>query len=223
VAHIPDGVLSAPVLATGALVSAGLLAVALRHLDEQRLPQAAVLAAAFFVSSLISVPAGPSTVHLLLNGLMGLVLGWNAVPALLVALLLQAAFFGYGGVIVLGVNMMNVALPALLCGLALRPMLRPIAAQSVDTTTSARAAWSAARRRALAVGAAAGLLGVLLTGLLVAVSLAASGRMFVPAAKVIALTYVPLALVEGLITAVVVAFLVRVEPRVLALGGGRHG
>jgi len=223
VAHIPDGVLSAPVLVTGALVSAGLLSLALRHLDEQRLPQAAVLAAAFFVSSLISVPVGPSTVHLLLNGLMGLVLGWNAVPALLVALLLQAAFFGYGGVIVLGVNMMNIALPALLCGLALRPMLRPIVNQTVDATTGGRPAWPAARRRALAVGAAAGLLGVLLTGLLVAVSLAASGRMFVPAAKVIALTYVPLALVESLITAVVVAFLVRVEPKVLALGGGRHG
>ena len=222
-AHIPDGVLSAPVLVTGALVSAGLLAVALRHLDEQRLPQAAVLSAAFFVSSLISVPAGPTAVHLLLNGLMGLVLGWNAVPALLVALLLQAVFFGYGGVIVLGVNMMNVALPALLCGLALRPMLRPVVGQPIDNRTEARPAWAAARRRALAVGAAAGVLGVLLTGLLVAVSLAASGRMFVPAAKVIALTYLPLALVEGLITAVVVAFLVRVEPKVLALGGGRHG
>ena len=95
-AHIPDGVLSAPVLITGAVVTVGALAVALRRLDYERIPQAAVLSAAFFVASLVSVPVGPSSVHLLLNGLMGLVLGWAAVPAILVALVLQAVFFGFG-------------------------------------------------------------------------------------------------------------------------------
>lgn len=208
-AHIPDGVLSVPVLATGALVSAGLLAVALRRLDDQRLPQAAVLAAAFFVASLISVPVGPSTVHLLLNGLMGLVLGWTVVPALLVALLLQMVFFGYGGVIVLGVNLMNLALPALCCALLLRPLLTRAGLPN--------------RRRALLIGALTGMLGVLLTGALVALSLAASGRAFVPAAQAVALTYVPLALVEAAITAVVVAFLLRVEPGLLTWDGVRHG
>jgi len=112
------------VLITGATVTVGLTAVALRQLDYERIPQAAVLAAAFFVASLVSVPVGPSSVHLLLNGLMGLLLGWAAVPALLVALLLQAVFFGYGGVAVLGVNTMNVAVPALLCAALLRPLLR---------------------------------------------------------------------------------------------------
>jgi cobalt/nickel transport system permease protein len=212
-AHLPDGVLSAPVLATGAVVSAGLLAVALRRLDEQRLPPAAVLASAFFVASLISVPVGPSRVHLLLNGLMGLVLGWTAVPALLVALLLQLVFFGYGGVIVLGVNLMNMAVPALVVALLLHPVLR----------SALRRPDAAGRRRALAAGAAAGVLGVLLTGAMVALSLAAAGRAFLPAAQLVALTYLPLALVEGVITAVVVAFLVRVEPGLLAFGEARHG
>ncbi|MEJ2426877.1 MAG: energy-coupling factor ABC transporter permease, partial [Candidatus Thiodiazotropha sp.] len=87
-AHIPDGVLSAPVLISGAIASTGLIAIALRRLDYERIPQAAMLSSAFFVSSLISVPVGPSSVHLLLNGLMGMVLGWAAVPAILVALLL---------------------------------------------------------------------------------------------------------------------------------------
>jgi cobalt/nickel transport system permease protein len=216
-AHIPDGVLSAPVLATGALVSAGLVAAALRRLDEARLPQAAVLAAAFFVASLISVPVGPSTAHLLLNGLMGLVLGWTAVPALLVALVLQLAFFGFGGVVVLGVNLMNVALPALAVAALLRPLLRgPTAAAGEGDAPSGR-------RRALAVGAAAGALGVLLTGALVALSLAASGRAFLPAAEAVALTYLPLAAVEASITAIVVAFLMRVEPALLRTEVHRHG
>lgn len=197
-AHIPDGVLSAPVLIAGALVSAGLLTLALRRLDYERLPQAAVLAAAFFVSSLISIPIGPSSVHLLLNGLMGLLLGWTAVPALLVALVLQAAFFGFGGVLVLGVNTMNMAVPALVCALAVAPLARRVAP-----------------RRLFWVGAAAGTLGVLLTAVLVALSLGLSGEPFVPAARVLAIAYLPLAAVEALITGTVVAFLQRVDPELL--------
>jgi len=78
------------VLITGATVTVGLTAVALRQLDYERIPQAAVLAAAFFVASLVSVPVGPSSVHLLLNGLMGLLLGWAAVLGSLAGVLLHA-------------------------------------------------------------------------------------------------------------------------------------
>ncbi|WP_295403544.1 cobalt transporter CbiM [uncultured Thiocystis sp.] len=197
-AHIPDGVLSAPVLIVGGLVSVGLLTVALRRLDYDRLPQTAVLSAAFFVSSLINVPVGPSSVHLLLNGLMGLLLGWTALPALFVALVLQAAFFGYGGILVLGVNTMNMALPALLCALLLAPWMRRVA--------TPRLFW---------IGAAAGGLGVLMTGVLVALSLGLSGKAFLPAAGVLVVTYLPLALVEAVITGTVVAFLARVAPELL--------
>jgi cobalt/nickel transport system permease protein len=223
-AHIPDGVLSAPVLAGGALVSAGLIALALRRLREDELPQAAVLAAAFFVSSLISVPVGPSRVHLLLNGLMGLMLGWAAVPAIFVALLLQLLFFGYGGLVVLGVNTMNLALPAVCCALLLRPLLqrllkpRPAATPTSGSTATARQRW-----RAFVIGVAGGALGVALTGALVMASLGLSGEAFIPAAKVIGLTYLPLLLIEGLLTGVVVAFLLRVEPSLLGLGAVRDG
>lgn len=197
-AHIPDGVLGAPVLVTGALVSAGLLAVALRRLDYERLPQTAVLAAAFFVASLINIPLGPSSVHLLLNGLMGLLLGLMAAPALFVALLLQAAFFGFGGVLVLGVNTMNLALPALVCAAALRPVLRRAPPGALF--------W---------IGALAGTAGVLLTAAAVALSLGLGGAPFLPAAKAILFLYAPLALVEGLITGTVVRFLGRVAPELV--------
>lgn len=201
-AHIPDGVLGAPVLLGGALGCAGLLAVALRRLDYEHLPHAAVLSAAFFVSSLISVPLGPTSVHLLLNGLMGLLLGWTAVPALLVALTLQLVFFGHGGLAALGVNTLNMALPALLCGLVLRPRLV-----------------RAGPRGTFWIGAAAGGIGVALTGLLVALALGLSDRAFLPAAQVLLLTFVPLALVEALVTGTVVSFLSRVDPESLPREG----
>lgn len=185
-------------LLTGAAASAGLLAIALRRLDYVALPQAAVLAAAFFVSSLISIPLGPSSAHLLLNGLMGILLGWTAVPALLVALVLQAAFFGYGGVVVLGVNTLNIALPALVCAALLRPLLA-----------------RAGPRVVLGIGAAAGAGGVLLTALMVALSLGLSGEPFLPAARAVVVIYVPLAVVEALVTGTVLAFLHRVAPELL--------
>ena len=75
---------------------------------------AGVLSATFFVASLVHVPVGPSSVHLIMNGLAGLVLGWAAFPALFVGLLLQAVFFGFGGVTVLGVNTVAIALPAVI-------------------------------------------------------------------------------------------------------------
>lgn len=227
-AHIPDGILSAPVLVTGALVSTGLLAIALRRLREADLPQAAVLAAAFFVSSLISVPLGPSSVHLLLNGLMGLLLAWAAMPAIFVALLLQAVFFGFGGLLVLGVNTMNLGLPALVVGLLLRPLLRrrvllPLAEGHSDSLAALEEPSSRQQRQALAIGAVAGALGVALTAVMLSGSLLLSGEPFAPAARVIAITFVPLALIEGLLTGIVVAFLLRVEPALLRLSEAGHG
>lgn len=214
-AHIPDGVLSAPVLITGALASIGLLALALRRMDPERLPQAAVLAAGFFVASLVQVPAGPTSVHLLLNGLMGLLLGWTAVPAILVALILQAVFFGFGGLLVLGVNDLNLALPALVCALLLAPFLRPGRGYLACSCGSPPSPDPPATGRAFWIGALAGLLGVALTGAMVALSLVASGSAFQAAAWIILAAYVPLAAVEALVTGTVVAFLQRVEPGLL--------
>ena len=112
--HIVDGALSNPVVIGGAVAAAGGIAMGLKSLDIDRIPTAGVLSASFFVASLIHVPIGPSSVHLILNGLAGLLLGWAAFPALFVGLLLQAVFFGFGGLTVLGVNTFNIAMPAVL-------------------------------------------------------------------------------------------------------------
>lgn len=67
--HIAEGVLSAPVLIAGA-AAAG-IAVGLKRLDESRLMTAGLVGAAFFIASLIHVPIGVSSAHLLLCGLVG--------------------------------------------------------------------------------------------------------------------------------------------------------
>ncbi len=197
--HIPDGVLSAPVLIGGTVAAAGLLAISVKRLDDVRIPQAAVLSAVFFVASLVHIPIGPTSVHPLLSGLMGLVLGWAAVPAILVALLLQAVFFGFGGITVLGVNVVNMAVPALLVAALFRPTVGRSGRPPV----------------LFALGVAAGLLGVGLTALAVCVALALSGSEYVPALGIVLASYGPLALVEGVVTGAAVLLMRRVKPELL--------
>jgi cobalt/nickel transport system permease protein len=113
--HISEGVLSGPVLISGGALAAAGTAIGLKKLDYDRIAQAAILSATFFVASLIHVPIGPANAHLILNGLVGLLLGWAAFPAILVALVLQAMLFQFGGITALGVNTMIMALPAVIC------------------------------------------------------------------------------------------------------------
>jgi len=206
-AHIPDGVLSSPVLIGGAVAAATMVAVGIRGLDLQKIPQTALLSAAFFVASLVTVPVGPTGVHLLLNGLMGLVLGWAAVPAILVALALQAALFGFGGLTALGVNTVNLALPAVLVAIVLAPALR-------------NGRWP---RNLALLGGLAGFLGTASTAAMVCLSLALSGPEYVPALGVVAATYLPLIVVETAVTAAAVVLVAKVKPDLLGVEAPAHG
>jgi cobalt/nickel transport system permease protein len=197
--HIVDGVLSAPILIGGVSIAVTGVAIGLRSIEPDRIPQVGLMSAAFFVASLVHVPLGPSSVHLLLNGLAGIVLGWAVVPAALIALLLQAVFFGYGGLTVLGVNVVVMALPALLCYYAFRSAL--------------------GRGAAFGWGAAAGAASVALTCVAVGLALALSGEEFIPAAKLVLVAHVPVMMVEAVVTGAVVALLQRVRPDVFAARG----
>lgn len=193
--HIVDGALSNQVVIAGAVLAAGGLAVGLKKLPMEKIPVTGVLSATFFVASLINVPVGPSSVHLILNGLAGLLLGWAAFPALFVGLLLQTVFFGFGGLTVLGVNTFNIALPAVLVFYLCKPGLR-----SANPITVAL--W----------GGLGGTLATLGTALLVAVSLALTGDAFIPVAKLVIVAHIPVMLIEGLLTAFALILTAKVKP-----------
>lgn len=193
--HISEGVLSAQVLGAGAIVAAAGLAVGLRKLSYHKIPEVAVLSSAFFVASLVHVPVGPGNLHLTLNGLVGLLLGWTAVPSILVALALQALLFQFGGITTLGINTVIMAAPAVLVGLMLSGMLKG--------------------KRATLAGALAGWLATAMSTALLAGALALSGEQFVPAAKLLAVAHLPAIIVEAAITASVVSFLAKVKPELL--------
>jgi cobalt/nickel transport system permease protein len=200
-AHIPDAVLSLPVLAGGGALAAGGVAWGLHELEERRIPLVAILAAAFFAVSLVAIPAGPSSVHLLLAGLMGLLIGPATFPAVLVGLLLQALLFGSGGLSTLGVNTLDIALPGVVAGLLAGPALARLPAGRAGILASVAAA--------LAVAG---------TGGLVVLALVLSSAEYVPSARIILLTYLPLMLGEAAVTGFAVMFLKRARPDLFGSG-----
>jgi cobalt/nickel transport system permease protein len=197
--HISEGILSAPVLAGGAVLTTVGTAVGLKRLDYDRIMTVSLLAATFFVASLIHVPVGPGSVHLLLGGLLGLILGWGAFPAIVVALCLQSIFFQYGGMVVLGVNGFIIAGPAVLCGLFFKVLLK-------DN-----------KKKQMMAGFLAGFCSMFLSAVLMACCLFFSDTGFLKVATIVLASHLPIMLIEGLITMFVVTFLVRVQPEILSL------
>jgi cobalt/nickel transport system permease protein len=196
--HLPDGILSPEVLLTGAVLSCGGVAVGLARLRPDDMPRVGVLSSAFFVISLIHVPVGPVSVHLTLSGLMGIILGAAAFPAIGVALAMQAAFFGHGGITALGANTFCFATPAIVLAWAFRPLLV-----------------GGSRRVALAAGIAQGTLATVGAILLVALALVASGSALWGAALKMLIAHLPVMAAEGIVTGSCVLFLRRVRPDLL--------
>jgi len=112
--HISDGVLSPQVWVSGYVITGALATYILtKKTDISEIPKLSVITAAVFVASLIHIPIGPTSVHLVLSGLAGITLGLAAFPAILVALILQAFLFQHGGITTVGINTVNMGLPAL--------------------------------------------------------------------------------------------------------------
>lgn len=197
--HISEGVLSAPVLISGAALAAAGVAVGLRRLDHERLMSTAMLAAVFFVGSLVHVPVGLGSAHLILSGLLGMLLGWAAFPAIFTALLLQAVLFQYGGLTTLGVNTVIMAAPAVLCA----ALFSPLRAKSVYG------------RRVAAF--CCGAFSVAGAGLLAALSLTFSEDGFWLSARLLFVAHIPIMLAEGLVTALAMGFMLKVRPEVFGL------
>lgn len=196
--HISEGVLSPQVLGLGALLSTGGVVVGLKKIDYEDIPQVAVLSSAFFVASLIHVPVGPSSVHLVLNGLVGVILGWRAFPSILVALSLQALLFQFGGFTVLGVNTFNMAVPALIAYILFNHPIR-----------------KGNGRMVFLCGFLAGVTGIAGGTVLIALCLVTTGEAFINVARLIIISHIPVMIIEGIITGFCVVFLKRVKPEII--------
>ncbi len=270
--HLSNGALRLPWDVAGFAAAGVLLAVGAWRVREDEVARIALLTAASFISSSIHIPLGPTSVHLLLNGLVGVLLGRRAGLAIFVGLLLQALLLNHGGYLELGANTCIITAPALLAwalyrslhgvrwlrhplgrtllvgtavvgwwlctvgtgsllwfhaaGMPLHEMGEPAlhvvlhpATLAVALALAGGAAWVERRLEnapEFPQGLLVGELAVLATVLLLCVVLRLGGADFGETPPlVLAVLYLPLAAIEGVIVGFTVGFLARVKPELL--------
>lgn len=216
--HIPDGILPAAVCAAGYATTGAATWYSLRKINQKENPQegvpkASLLTAAFFVASWIHIPVPPTSVHLVLNGLLGAVLGYYAFPAILIGLFFQAVMFQHGGLTTLGVNATVMGIPALLAYTIFR--LRNVLGRKYDHQDRPYRVLTGTF--GFLAGAAGIGLAALIAFTILVTTVPANIDVEVERAGITALTlaYIPLMVIEGIFTALVVLFIQRVKPELL--------
>lgn len=219
--HIPDGILPVSVSVAGYATAGVATWYSLRKINQRENPQegvppAALLTSAFIVASWIHIPVPPTSVHLVLNGLLGVVLGYYAFPAILIGLFFQAILFQHGGLSTLGVNATMLGVPALLAYLVFRLRAglwrgRARNTRGYRTLTGVFSFLGGAT----GVGLAAAIALVLLITTIPAHLDAESER---AAIYLLTLAHLPLMIIEGTFTALVVLFLQKVKPDLVEYG-----
>lgn len=223
--HIPDGYLSPASCAITLAAVVPFWLIALRRLKQQlhtrMLPLLSLFAAFSFVVMMFNLPLpGGTTGHAVGVAIAAIVLGpWAATLAVSMALLIQAVFFGDGGITALGANCLNIAVVGSFTAHAVYQLI-------------AAGAKPDARRRVVAA-ALAGYVAINLAALLTAIEFGLQPMFFhdaqgtplyapyplsvaVPAMMIGHLGVAGLA--EALLAGGLLAYLQRSQPELLALG-----
>ncbi len=130
--HIPDGYLSPQTDAMMAVAAAPFLVKASRQLekkyDKLTLPLVGVFGAFSFLIMMFNLPLpGGTTGHAVGTVITALVLGpWLSIVSVTLALVIQAFFFGDGGILALGANIFNMAIVMSVVGYGLFILLKKI-------------------------------------------------------------------------------------------------
>ena len=197
--HLSDGVIGVGQCAAGYLTASGLIALGLRKTTQRDIPKVSLMGAAFFVSSLIHVKIGITSVHLTLAGLIGIILGWSAPLAFAAGLFFQYVMFAHGGITTLGLNISVFSIPALLTYALFRILIRRSVADK----------WLA-------------LIGGFLSGLtllgaafLVFLIILSQGWEFMSLASVFSISNIVLAGIEGLLSVLILRQLLKVRPELI--------
>ncbi len=215
--HMADALISPAVGGTMWLASAGLMAYSANRLkadvQERRTPLMGVLGAFIFAAQMINftIPGTGSSGHLgggmILAILLGPYAGFLTISSVLIV---QALFFGDGGLLALGCNLFNLGF--LPCFVAYPLIYRSMAGDGK------------ARGRLLIAAVIASVAGLQLGALGVIFETTASGVSALPFRTFSVLMlpiHLAIGLIEGLVTSAVVGFVGRARPEIL--NGDRAG
>ncbi len=208
--HIPDGMLSnTTVVASGAaslgFVSYGVAWVR-KHFDQRKVVLMAVTAALIFALQMLNFPvAGGTSGHFAGGALAAILLGpWAAGIVMTTVLMIQAIVFADGGILALGANVLNLAVIAPFVGWGVWRALTAINdRRGLKIASAFIAAWVSLFVSAVAAGTEIWLSGNAQLGLI----LGAMG-----------FWHAIIGAGEGVVTAGLVAYVLRVRPDVLEAG-----
>jgi len=194
--HISDGILSSEVIISTSIISLGFVLYSLRNLKNRSIAIVSAMSAIFFIASFIHIPLGPTQIHLVLIGVLGIILGPTIFLAILIALLLQATLLGYGGLTSLGANVFIMAFPGYLIYLLVKNKVLDFLPIKI---------------RYFSIG----FLTVFLATILLALILALSKQEYLYASYTIIFANIPAMIIEGLITLFLINYLKKALPELL--------
>lgn len=192
--HISEGVLNAKTLIISAPISAIFLLSCIKNVKYEQVPKIAALSAIFFLASFIHIPIGVTSVHLILSGLVGAFLGYNAFLAIFIALFLQGLLFGYGGLSTLGINSLIIGIPAFFGYWIYK--------------------FSTKKQRSF-LWFFVGFVPILLSAILLSLVLALNSKEFYNTAYLAFLANIPIMFIEGIISFFALKFIKKVAPEFL--------
>jgi cobalt/nickel transport system permease protein len=190
--HIADGIIPVSVCFAADAVALGGAYLFGRKLEAEEVPKMGLTAAAVFTVSLLNFPLGGASIHLGLFGFAGILLGARAFPVIFATLLFQSLVFQHGGLISLGLNTVNMGAGALAGWLI----------------------WKTLPRIPEVIPAfVAGFAGIFLPALMMAseFSLAGYGK----GIFYIMTIYLPVAVIEGVLTVFIIEFFRKSRPELL--------
>ncbi|WP_044417410.1 cobalt transporter CbiM [Halarcobacter anaerophilus] len=194
--HISDGILSSEVAITTAVITAGLVMYSLKNLKSKNIALVSAMSAVFFIASFIHIPLGPTQIHLILIGIIGILIGPCVFLSILIALLFQAVLLGYGGITSLGANVIIMSLPAYITYLVVKKGWFDRLSEKIKYF-------------------AIGFFPVLLSTFLLALILSLSKKEYLYASVTIFLANVPAMFIEGVITLFLINYLKKSSPELL--------
>lgn len=194
--HISDGILSSEMVIATTAISVGCLLYSLRGLKNENIALVSAMSAIFFIASFIHIPVGPTQIHLVLIGVIGMLLGQRVFLSIFIALLLQATLLGFGGLTSLGANLIIMALPAYLVYFVVKQGLLDFLSEKLKFFCI-------------------GFLSVMLATLILALILSLAKEEYLYASYMIIVANIPAMIIEGLVTLFLLNYLKKSIPWIL--------
>lgn len=205
--HLPDGFLDAKTWVSTSIISTCALGYAITKtkevLSDRQIPRMGVMAAFIFAAQMVNIPiAGGTSGHLLGGALAAITMGpWSAALIISTVLVIQCLFFQDGGLTTLGGNILLMAI---------------VAPLTAHFTYRLLASYSQNRIRVLVSTFISGWTSTMVASVLASVLLAVSGTVpLYVALPAMSGWHAFIGIIEGLITAFVIGFLIRVKANLI--------